>query len=73
MECPRCSNETRVADSRKFEGYVRRRRLCTCGNRFTTYEMTYIALQNERTRLTKKEVKLMLMQIINEVIRQTTT
>lgn len=36
--CPLCSNITAVIDSRRALGSVRRRRACTCGHRFTTYE-----------------------------------
>ena len=43
MECPRCSSETRVVDSRAENQHglaVRRRRTCmSCHHRFTTYEI----------------------------------
>ena len=43
MECPRCSSETRVTDSRTEHQHglaVRRRRTCmSCHHRFTTYEI----------------------------------
>ena len=41
MRCPFCSNEdTQVKDSRPTEDNtaIRRRRLCVCGARFTTFE-----------------------------------
>src|SRR5688572_1091764 len=41
MECPTCSAETRVLESRRADGgaAVRRRRQCSaCGERFTTFE-----------------------------------
>ena len=41
MECPSCSAETRVLESRRAEGgsAVRRRRECkSCGGRFTSFE-----------------------------------
>lgn len=40
MKCPKCHGATRVVDSTKHDGGVRRRRECKeCGNRFTTREM----------------------------------
>lgn len=39
MECPYCSSESRVIDSRPIPDGVRRRRVCkTCEKRFTTHE-----------------------------------
>ncbi len=39
MQCPYCSSETKVLESRAAEGSMRRRRECLqCENRFTTYE-----------------------------------
>ncbi|HEA46568.1 MAG TPA: transcriptional repressor NrdR [Candidatus Pacearchaeota archaeon] len=39
MECPYCSDATRVTDKRKSPGGIRRRRECLkCKKRFTTYE-----------------------------------
>ena len=41
MRCPFCGNvDTQVKDSRPAEDHVaiRRRRFCSCGGRFTTYE-----------------------------------
>ena len=41
MKCPFCNNtETQVKDSRPTEDgtSIRRRRLCVCGERFTTFE-----------------------------------
>lgn len=39
MECPYCSSESRVIDSRPIPDGVRRRRVCkTCAKRFTTHE-----------------------------------
>lgn len=51
--CPNCSaSKTQCYDSRpNLGGTTRRRRKCTCGHRFTTYEMTaaaYDALRNVR-------------------------
>jgi hypothetical protein len=41
MQCPACgSNETAVKDSRPNGVRIRRRRVCECGHRFTTHEMT---------------------------------
>lgn len=41
IPCPACgSHQNSVLDVRYAdEGYVRRRRSCQCGYRFTTYEM----------------------------------
>jgi transcriptional regulator NrdR family protein len=44
MNCPKCSKETIVKDSRKKDKSVIRRRLCECGERFTTKEIV-ITLQ----------------------------
>lgn len=39
MDCPFCSENTRVTDKRKSPGGIRRRRECLkCKKRFTTYE-----------------------------------
>lgn len=39
MNCPYCSGDSQVVDSRTSSDGVRRRRLCTaCKRRFTTYE-----------------------------------
>ncbi len=39
MECPYCTGESNVVDSRSIDRGVRRRRVCgTCKRRFTTYE-----------------------------------
>ncbi len=39
MQCPYCSSETKVLESRTAEDGMRRRRECLqCENRFTTYE-----------------------------------
>lgn len=44
MICPYCScSESKVIDSRPYEGKIRRRRECiNCGKRFTTYESVEI-------------------------------
>jgi len=39
MNCPKCNKATSVIDSRKKEAGVRRRRVCECGERFTTNEV----------------------------------
>ena len=39
MICPKCSKETIVKDSRKKNSSVVRRRICGCGERFTTKEV----------------------------------
>lgn len=40
MKCPRCfSAESEVRDSRKYDDYIKRRRVCSeCSHRFSTYE-----------------------------------
>lgn len=41
MKCTRCGKDTSVVDSRQTEdGFMRRRRVCTAGHRFTTWEST---------------------------------
>ena len=40
MICTSCGNETNVIDTRPHESGVRRRRVCGCGHRFTTWETT---------------------------------
>ena len=39
MLCPECDAEMRIRDSRAIGGYVRRRRACPEGHRFTSYEV----------------------------------
>lgn len=39
MICPKCSSPTSVINSRKKDGNVVRRRLCACGERFSTKEV----------------------------------
>lgn len=39
MICPKCSSPTEVINSRKRDGTVVRRRLCACGERFSTKEV----------------------------------
>lgn len=39
MICPKCESPTEVINSRKRDGTVVRRRLCTCGERFSTKEV----------------------------------
>jgi len=41
MYCPKCTNKTKVKDSRVMpnkNGIMRRRRCVVCGHNFTTYE-----------------------------------
>ena len=43
VQCPICErHESRVTDSRMSGPGIRRRRECTCGYRFTTYEYAVI-------------------------------
>jgi len=45
MDCPFCSKETKVLESRIIEHSVRRRREClNCNKRFTTFEKPQISL-----------------------------
>lgn len=45
LSCPDCGSPTAVVDSRDYNSYLRRRRLCkSCRKRFTTYEK--IALED---------------------------
>jgi transcriptional regulator NrdR family protein len=39
MICPKCESPTEVINSRKKDGTVVRRRLCSCGERFSTKEV----------------------------------
>lgn len=39
MICPKCESPTEVINSRKKDGTVVRRRLCACGERFSTKEV----------------------------------
>jgi transcriptional regulator NrdR family protein len=39
MTCPKCESPTEVINSRKKDGNVVRRRLCSCGERFSTKEV----------------------------------
>jgi transcriptional regulator NrdR family protein len=39
MICPKCESPTEVINSRKRDGTVVRRRLCACGERFSTKEV----------------------------------
>jgi transcriptional regulator NrdR family protein len=39
MNCPKCKSPTEVINSRKRDGTVARRRLCSCGERFSTKEV----------------------------------
>ena len=39
MTCPKCKSPTEVINSRKRDGTVVRRRLCACGERFSTKEV----------------------------------
>ena len=39
IPCPECgSTDHQVKDTRPMSGYIRRRRKCECGHRFTTLE-----------------------------------
>lgn len=53
MTCPKCDSPTEVINSRKKDGTVVRRRLCACGERFSTKEV----ITASRKVAFKKEVK----------------
>ena len=54
MQCPKCcSDENDVKDSRPYKNYIRRRRLCVCGHRYTTIEAT----MNDLTEIGIKYIK----------------
>lgn len=53
MNCPKCDSPTEVINSRKKDGTVVRRRLCACGERFSTKEV----ITTSRKVAFKKEVK----------------
>ena len=38
MICAQCGGPTKVTDSRPYGSGTRRRRVCACGHRFTTWE-----------------------------------
>lgn len=38
-DCPKCGARTEVVDARIYDRYMRRRRKCTCGHRFSTIEI----------------------------------
>ena len=65
MICPLCKKgETSVVDSRPAEDgtSIRRRRLCNCGERFTTFESVF---NIEKLLLLKKMVENLLLIEIN--------
>jgi hypothetical protein len=40
MNCPNCNNSnTKISDSRFMDGAKKRRRTCSCGHKWTTYEL----------------------------------
>jgi transcriptional regulator NrdR family protein len=42
IRCPVClSTENNVVDSRPADDHIRRRRVCNCGHRWSTFETTY--------------------------------
>lgn len=38
-DCPKCGERTEVIDARVYDKYMRRRRKCECGHRFSTIEV----------------------------------
>jgi transcriptional regulator NrdR family protein len=57
MTCPKCESPTEVINSRKRDGTVVRRRLCACGERFSTKEV----ITTSRKVTFKKVVKALSM------------
>jgi transcriptional regulator NrdR family protein len=57
MTCPKCKSPTEVINSRKKDGTVARRRLCSCGERFSTKEV----ITTSRKVTFKKVVKALSM------------
>jgi transcriptional regulator NrdR family protein len=57
MICPKCESPTEVINSRKKDGTVVRRRLCACGERFSTQEV----ITTSRKVTFKKVVKALSM------------
>jgi transcriptional regulator NrdR family protein len=57
MICPKCESPTEVINSRKKDGNVVRRRLCSCGERFSTKEV----ITTSRKTTFKKVVKALSM------------
>jgi transcriptional regulator NrdR family protein len=57
MNCPKCESPTEVINSRKKDGNVVRRRLCSCGERFSTKEV----ITTSRKTTFKKVVKALSM------------
>jgi transcriptional regulator NrdR family protein len=57
MICPKCESPTEVINSRKKDGNVVRRRLCACGERFSTKEV----ITTSRKVTFKKVVKALSM------------
>jgi transcriptional regulator NrdR family protein len=57
MICPKCESPTEVINSRKKDGTVVRRRLCSCGERFSTKEV----ITTSRKTTFKKVVKALSM------------
>jgi len=57
MTCPKCESPTEVINSRKKDGTVVRRRLCACGERFSTKEV----ITTSRKVTFKKVVKALSM------------
>jgi len=52
MICPKCSKETIVKDSRKKDKSVIRRRICECGEKFTTKEIVITLKKGNHNRPT---------------------
>lgn len=53
MTCPKCESATEVINSRKKDGNVVRRRLCACGERFSTKEVVVDSKQVNFKRVVK--------------------
>jgi transcriptional regulator NrdR family protein len=68
MKCPECNGATGVIETRLTHSGVRRRhKCCTCGNRFTTLEITIKEYKSMTEQLkNNKEVE----ELIDKIVKQ---
>ena len=70
MECPYCSSESRVIDSRPIPDGVRRRRVCkVCEKRFTTHERLASAQLKVRKRGSRAVESFRVAKLIASIAR----
>lgn len=73
LRCPNCGEpESWVVDSRtpKSGAFIRRRRECACGHRFTTYERP-MTPEQDRARLVDAADLAALLSVCRRIRRQT--